>query len=82
MSKVFTLEEVEKHTKLKDLWVIINGNVYDLSLYADEHPGGVDAILFVAGKDGTEDFYEASHSEESKMELEKYYIGTIKKENE
>lgn len=33
-------EEVAKHTREGDIWVIIENEVYDLSLFLQEHPGG------------------------------------------
>lgn len=38
--KLFSKEEIAKHNKEKDLWLIINGKVYDLSKFAKIHPGG------------------------------------------
>ncbi|GAA5844598.1 hypothetical protein JCM3766R1_002676 [Sporobolomyces carnicolor] len=46
--------EVAKHNTKEDLWIIIHGNAYDLSDFADEHPGGYKILLKYAGKDGTE----------------------------
>ena len=38
MSKV-SVEELSKHDKVDDLWVAINGKVYDFTQFAPEHPG-------------------------------------------
>ena len=48
--------EVAKHNKANDCWVIINDNVYDLTHFLPEHPGGKRAILAYASKDATEEF--------------------------
>lgn len=36
--KAFSPEEVAKHSKDSDLWVIINNRVYDVTKYAPDHP--------------------------------------------
>jgi cytochrome b involved in lipid metabolism len=36
----FTRDEVAKHNKENDLWVIINHTVYDLTKFSKVHPGG------------------------------------------
>ncbi|GAA5857273.1 hypothetical protein JCM5353_003596 [Sporobolomyces roseus] len=46
--------EVEKHNKSDDLWVIVDGNAYDLTEFAPEHPGGMKILLKYAGTDATE----------------------------
>jgi cytochrome b involved in lipid metabolism len=49
----FTREEVAVHDKPDDVWVIIDGKVYDITAFVDEHPGGPDNILQNAGGDAT-----------------------------
>lgn len=39
MSKKISREEVAKHNKENDRWVIINNKVYDVSRWQFEHPG-------------------------------------------
>ena len=35
-----TMAEVRKHCTKDDLWIIIEGRVYDITKYVDRHPGG------------------------------------------
>ena len=37
--KLFTKDEISKHNVEKDLWIIINGKIYDLSKFSKIHPG-------------------------------------------
>lgn len=37
-AKVFAMSEIEKHTTRDDLWMVINGKVYDVTPFIDEHP--------------------------------------------
>ncbi|CCC12775.1 unnamed protein product [Sordaria macrospora k-hell] len=48
--KQFTREEIEKHNKLEDCWLVIDNKVYDATTVLNWHPGGRAAILAHAGK--------------------------------
>ncbi|KAK6818810.1 fumarate reductase [Apiospora arundinis] len=61
--KEFTMEEVAKHNKKEDLWVVVKGVVMDLSDWLEEHPGGPQAIMNFMGRDATEEF-EMLHDDE------------------
>jgi flavocytochrome c len=61
--KEFTMEEVAKHNKKEDLWVVVKGVVMDLSNWLEEHPGGPQAIMNFMGRDATEEF-EMLHDDE------------------
>lgn len=43
--KAITFEEVEKHNKKDDCWMIIHGKVYDVTKFLVEHPGGEEVML-------------------------------------
>lgn len=59
----FTASEVSAHNTADDCWVIIEGNVYDLSSFIDNHPGGAGALTNLCGKDGTKAF-SSEHANE------------------
>lgn len=40
MSKTFSTAEVAKNSKPDSLWIIIDEDVYDLTQFQEEHPGG------------------------------------------
>ncbi|OCH87284.1 hypothetical protein OBBRIDRAFT_827798 [Obba rivulosa] len=48
--KEFSLEEISKHNKTEDAWLILDGKVYDVTSVLSWHPGGAQAILAYAGK--------------------------------
>merc|ERR1712022_36917 len=49
-------EEVAKHTTKESCWVVVNGQVLDVTKFLKDHPGGELAILTFGGKDATEEF--------------------------
>ena len=40
MSKTFAASDVASHNKADNLWIIVDEDVYDLTKFQDEHPGG------------------------------------------
>jgi cytochrome b5 len=49
--------------------------VYDVTKYLDDHPGGAEVMLDVAGQNADEFFEDIGHSKEARNELSKYLIG-------
>ncbi|KAG5802651.1 hypothetical protein H9Q71_012767 [Fusarium xylarioides] len=74
---VITLEELAEHGTLDKLWIAVHGRVYNLTAFSSDHPGGVDALEMSAGRDGTEAYEYAGHSEENMGKMQHYYIGNI-----
>ncbi|CAI0546663.1 unnamed protein product [Linum tenue] len=54
--KYITSEDLKQHNKPGDLWISIQGKVYDVSEWVKRHPGGEVAIANVAGQDVTDAF--------------------------
>jgi flavocytochrome c len=61
--KEYSMEEIAKHNKKEDLWVVVKGVVLDLTNWLDEHPGGPQALMNFMGRDATEEF-EMLHDDE------------------
>ena len=59
MSKAISLSEVAAHhTVDKGLYVIVDGNVYDIANWLDEHPGGSKILRRVGGQDASKNFWK------------------------
>ncbi|XP_004520380.1 cytochrome b5 type B isoform X2 [Ceratitis capitata] len=75
--KLVTLEELKKHNKPDDLWIAIEGKVYNVTKFRNEHPGGEETLDEVGGLNATVQFNEVGHSQEAKQMLKKYYVGHL-----
>lgn len=76
----YTLAQVAQHGSSASCWSTINGKVYDLTNWIDQHPGGPEHILAICGKDGSSDFNQ-QHGGDAQVEsiLQQFYIGTLAK---
>ncbi|MCJ1325014.1 hypothetical protein MMC10_001676 [Thelotrema lepadinum] len=59
MSKAISPSEVSAHST--DVWIIVDGNVYDMSGFLDEHPGGSKILKRMGGKDASKQFWKVWH---------------------
>ncbi|TAQ85330.1 hypothetical protein B7494_g6338 [Chlorociboria aeruginascens] len=75
--KQIPMDEVLKHNNKADLWVVIHHNVYDVSNYLEDHPGGLDALLEVAGQDSTATFEDVGHSVDARETMEGFLVGRV-----
>jgi len=79
MSKELSYADVKEHSAKKDLYVVIHDKVYNASSFVDEHPGGEEVLLDVAGQDATEAFEDVGHSDEAREILTGLLIGDLKR---
>lgn len=77
MEKIYTRNEVERHNKEEDLWLVIHGGVYDLTDFVKKHPGGEEVLINLAGQNGTVCFDDIGHSREAILLKETFKIGEI-----
>lgn len=50
----YTMEEVAGHATLDDCWMMIEGKVYDITPYVDEHPTRPSVLAAWCGREATE----------------------------
>ncbi|KIL64484.1 hypothetical protein M378DRAFT_186732 [Amanita muscaria Koide BX008] len=82
-SQQLTREEVAKHNKEGDLWIIVDSKVYDVSKFTSLHPGGLSVFHEedIAGQDATEAFYGLhKHEILEKPQYKRLQVGIIQGE--
>jgi hypothetical protein len=55
-------KELQLHHSRHDCWIAINGIVYDVSKFLNEHPGGPEFLTQQAGRDGSDPYKSAGAS--------------------
>ena len=50
---MYTWKEIQTHNQETDQWLVINRKVYDVTGWADRHPGGREVLNYYAGEDAT-----------------------------
>lgn len=78
--KQFTPSEVSKHNKEKDMYIIVDSDVYDVSEFVNEHPGGAKILKRVAGKDASKQFWKYHNEGVLKKYKPKLRVGGVKEE--
>lgn len=73
--KKFKLEEVHKHNKYEDCWLVIKGKVYNVTSWIPKHPGGIQ-ILNGAGRESTA-LFQSYHCLRIEKFLKAYEIGEV-----
>lgn len=82
VQREYSSAELASHASADSCFVVVGGNVYDLTSWIAEHPGGRDAIIGLCGTDGTAAFSQQHGSNrEAQKALASFKIGSIKTSN-
>ncbi len=74
----YTAAEIAKHNDASSCWTSINGGVYDLTNWINQHPGGPDYILALCGTDGSAAFNNQHGGQgRPEAELATFKIGVL-----
>ncbi|XP_067652792.1 cytochrome b5-like isoform X1 [Haliotis asinina] len=75
--KTYRLSEVKEHKDSKSAWLVIHNQVYDVTKFLEEHPGGEEVLLEQAGDDASESFEDVGHSTDARELMKDYLIGNV-----
>ncbi len=87
-SIILNMEEISKHNRQNDCWLLIDGKVYDITSYFGSHPGGDSTMSLTCGIDATAAYAtrdpaakkssgNVKHSADAKNMLNDYYLGDL-----
>jgi cytochrome b involved in lipid metabolism len=75
-NSTYTLTQVSTHSSSTSCWMVISGNVYDVTSYIPAHPNN--QIIDGCGKDATEMFNSVGkHMGRATSMLSDYLVGTL-----
>lgn len=74
----YTLADVAQHSDPSDCWTAVNGNVYDVTAWIDQHPGGSKVIMGMCGRDASQSF-DGQHQGQPRpeQELANFLLGPL-----
>uniref|UniRef100_A0A093UUN5 Indoleamine 2,3-dioxygenase n=1 Tax=Talaromyces marneffei PM1 TaxID=1077442 RepID=A0A093UUN5_TALMA len=80
LQREVTLEELSTHNKPNNLWLAINGIVYNLTNFSESHPGGLKTLIESAGTIADRRFYlihSGNGSQGILAQVAQYAIGPL-----
>ncbi|KAF1945758.1 cytochrome b5 [Clathrospora elynae] len=81
MSESLTTKQVAEHNTVENgLYIIVDGDVYKMDTFVEEHPGGSKILKRVGGKDASKQFWKYHNESVLKKYAPKLKIGTVKEE--
>ncbi|GFG35192.1 hypothetical protein Cfor_11683 [Coptotermes formosanus] len=72
-----SLDQVSWHDHRADCWVVIYDQVYDITEFLPEHPGGEEILLEYAGRDATLAFRGIGHDVAMLQTLQECFLGVL-----
>jgi flavocytochrome c len=79
--RIISKEELSRHNTANDCWVVLHNQIFDLTSFAEQHPGGSKTIHSLAGTDGTK-FFDNVHSEHILERLNDNIVGVLDKRDQ
>lgn len=76
-ARLLGMKELAEHSTPDDAWIAISNNVYDITNFMHEHPGGAAVLKRLAGKDGSSEFLAVGHSQKARKLMNDYLVGHI-----
>lgn len=80
--KYYSINEINQHKNKNNCWIILHGNVYNVTMFLNKHPGGENIIFKYAGKDASQAFDDIKHSKTAIQLLDPYFIGLVEGKND
>ncbi len=80
--KKYPWSEIGKHKKRGDCWLVVDGNIYDVSQF--NHPGGWPCLVRASKTDATQAFFavDGHESDTTEEAMDRMWIGEVRAENE
>ncbi|KAK8026372.1 cytochrome c1 heme lyase, partial [Apiospora marii] len=75
--KSYTAQEVTEHNSETNLWIIVGSDVYDVTEFQHQHPGGAKVMRGVAGTDATKKFDKHHRRGILEPYKPKYQVGVL-----
>ncbi|XP_076147206.1 cytochrome b5 isoform X3 [Alosa pseudoharengus] len=75
--RYYRLTDVEQRNSFKSTWIIINHNIYDVTTFLEEHPGGEEVLREQGGGDATESFEDVGHSTDAREMAKSMIVGQL-----
>lgn len=77
MSGTYSKSDVASHKTADNLWIIVDDDVYDLTNFQEEHPGGKKILQRVAGKDASKQFWKYHNEGILKKYQKQLQVGSL-----
>ncbi|KAF2643373.1 acyl-CoA dehydrogenase-like protein [Massarina eburnea CBS 473.64] len=77
MAQRFSAADVASHNKADNLYIIVDEDVYDLTKFQDDHPGGKKILQRVAGKDASKQFWKYHNEGILKKYQKQLQVGSL-----
>jgi predicted heme/steroid binding protein len=74
---VYAWSEVRQHDGGDSTWIVIDGEVYDVSGWLEHHPGGAERLRQWGGRDASRAFREVAHSQLTHVFRLNYRVGRV-----